>query len=112
LDTTCTATHPTAGSAQVRDISLFDGAVTARSATMSLAGGAASVSGLTVSGRSVTLTAAHPIRIGNWGYVIAPDPSAASKSAFEVELSSPHAGLPAGTLVFVPYAQIETAPPA
>jgi murein DD-endopeptidase MepM/ murein hydrolase activator NlpD len=112
LDSTCTATHPTAGTAEVRDISLFGGAVTARVATMSLAGGTGSVAGLTVSGRPVTLTATHPIRIGNWGYVIAPDPSAASKSAFEVELSSPHAGLPAGTLVFVPYAQIVTAPPA
>jgi murein DD-endopeptidase MepM/ murein hydrolase activator NlpD len=60
----------------------------------------------------VTLAPGHPIRIGDWGYVIAPDPAAASKSAFEVEISQEHAGLPPGTLVFVPYARIVTAPPA
>jgi len=112
LDTTCTDAHPTGGSAQVRDISLFEGAVTARSATLDLTGGAAAVSGLVVSGHPATLAAGHPIRIGNWGYVIAPDPAATSKSAFEIELSSEHAGLPAGTLVFIPYARIEVAPPA
>jgi len=111
LDSTCTDAHPTGGSAQVRGISLFGGAVTARSATVDLSGGAGTVSGLTVSGRPASL-AGGPIRIGSWGYVIAPDPAAPSKSAFEVELSSEHAGLPAGTLMFVPYARIEVAPPA
>jgi murein DD-endopeptidase MepM/ murein hydrolase activator NlpD len=110
LDSTCTDTRPAGGTAQVRGISLFGGAITARTATLSLSGGGGSVSGLAVNGRPATLVAGRAIRIGNWGYLIAPDPAAASHSAFEVELSSAHAGLPAGTLIFVPYARIEIAP--
>src|SRR5438874_2951107 len=112
LGTSCSETHPVGGTAQVRGISLFGGAVTAQTATLNLSGGGASVSGLVVNGRPTTLAPGHAVRIGNWGYVIAPDPSAASRSAFEVELSSDHAGLPAGTLVFVPYARIEIPAPA
>ena len=112
LGTSCSETHPVGGTAQVRGISLFGGAVTARTATLDLSGGGASVSGLVVNGRPTTLAPGHAVRIGNWGYVIAPDPSAASRSAFEIELSSDHAGLPAGTLVFVPYARIEIPAPA
>src|SRR5439155_22063015 len=110
LDSTCTDSRPAGGTAQVRGVSLFGGAVTARAATVSLSGGGGSVSGLAVEGRPTKLVAGHAIRIGNWGYLIAPDPTAASRSAFEVELSSEHAGLPAGTLIFVPYARIEIAP--
>src|SRR5437763_1446552 len=112
LGTSCSETRPVGGTAQVRGISLFGGAVTAQTATLNLSGGGASVSGLVVNGRPTTLAPGHAVRIGNWGYVIAPDPSAASRSAFEVELSSDHAGLPAGTLVFVPYARIEIPAPA
>jgi murein DD-endopeptidase MepM/ murein hydrolase activator NlpD len=112
LDTTCTDAHPTGGTAEVRGLSLFGGVVTARAATLDLASGAASVSGLVVGGKPVTLETGHPIRLGNWGYLISPDPSAPSRSAFEIELSDEHGGLPAGTLVFVPYAHIVVAPPA
>jgi murein DD-endopeptidase MepM/ murein hydrolase activator NlpD len=111
LDSSCNDSRQGAGTAQVRGISLFGGAVTASSATVSLAGGPSSVSGLVVDGRPTTLTSGA-IRIGNWGYVIAPDPAAASRSALEIELSAEHNGLPAGTLVFVPYARIEIAAPA
>ena len=109
LDSTCNETRA-GGTAQVRGVSLFGGAVTAHSATVNLSSGGGSVSGLAVNGRPTQLVAGHAIRIGNWGYLIAPDPGAASRSAFEVELSSEHAGLPAGTLIFVPYARIEIAP--
>jgi murein DD-endopeptidase MepM/ murein hydrolase activator NlpD len=85
--------------------------VTASAATVSLTGGPSSVYGLTVNGRPASLSAGSSIRIGNWGYVIAPDPSAASRSAIEIELSAEHNGLPAGTLIFVPYAHIEIAAP-
>ena len=109
LDTPCTDARPGGGNAQVRGVSLFGGAVTASTATVSLTGGGASVSGLTVNGRPASLSGG-PIRIGNWGYVIAPDPAAVSRSALQVELSAEHDGLPAGTLIFVPYAHIEIAP--
>jgi murein DD-endopeptidase MepM/ murein hydrolase activator NlpD len=112
LDSTCSDMRPTGGTAEVRGVSLFGGAVTAHSATISLSSGGGSVSGLAVNGRPTTLVAGHTVRIGNWGYVIAPDPAAPSRSAFEIELVSEHAGLPAGTLIFVPYARIEIAPSA
>lgn len=112
IATSCNDTHPIGGTAQVRGISLFGGAVTASTATLSLSGGAASVSGLVVDGHAATLAPGRSIRIGNWGYVIAPDPSAPSRSALEIELAADHDGLPAGTLVFVPYARIEIAAPA
>src|SRR5262249_33621150 len=73
--------------------------------------GPSSVSGLVVDGRPTTLSSGA-IRIGNWGYVIAPDPTAASRSALEIELSAEHNGLPAGALVFVPYARNEIAAPS
>jgi murein DD-endopeptidase MepM/ murein hydrolase activator NlpD len=112
LDSTCSETRPTGGTAQLRGVSLFGGAVTARSATISLGGGSGSVSGLAVNGRPAKLTPGQTFRIGNWGYVIAPDPASASRSAFVVELATEHAGLPAGTLIFVPYARIDTVTPA
>src|SRR5262249_57587228 len=110
LDSSCNDSRQGAGTAQVRGISLFGGAVTASSASVSLAGGPSSVSGLVVNGRPTTLSSGA-IRIGNWGYVIAPDPAAASRSALEIELSAEHNGLPAGTLIFVPYARIGIAAP-
>jgi murein DD-endopeptidase MepM/ murein hydrolase activator NlpD len=111
LDASCSDTRQGGGTAQVRGISLFGGAVTASTATVSLTGGPSSVSGLVVNGRPATLSAGRSIRIANWGYVIAPDPSASSRSALEIELSSEHNGLPAGTLIFVPYAYIKIAAP-
>jgi len=112
LATSCTASRPAGGTAQIRGLSLFDGAVTARAATLSLTGGASSVSGLRVHGRPAALARGRPIRLGDWGYLLAPDPSSPSRSALEVELSRPQAGLPAGTILFVPYAHIELAPAA
>jgi murein DD-endopeptidase MepM/ murein hydrolase activator NlpD len=109
LDSSCNDARQGAGTAQVHGISLFGGAVRASAATVSLTGGPSSVSGLVVDGRPATLSAGSSMRIGNWGYVIAPDPSAASRSALEIELSTEHNGLPAGTLIFVPYAHIEVA---
>ena len=109
IDASCTSARQGDGTAQVRGISLFGGAVTASTATVSLTGGPSHVSGLVVNGRHATLSGGGAIRIGNWGYVIAPDPAAASRSALEIELSAAHNGLPAGTLIFVPYARIEIA---
>jgi murein DD-endopeptidase MepM/ murein hydrolase activator NlpD len=112
LDSSCSDVRQGGGTAQVRGISLFGGAITASTATVSLTGAGASVSGLVVNGRPTTLSAGSSVRIGNWGYVIAPDPAAVSRSALEIELSTEHNGLPAGTLIFIPYAHIEVAPPA
>src|SRR4051812_24508037 len=48
LDGSCNDTRPAAGTAQLRSLSLFGGVVTARAATLSLTGGASTVSGLRV----------------------------------------------------------------
>jgi hypothetical protein len=107
---TCTEARPSAGIVQVRSLSLFGGVVTAESASLNLSGGGASVSGLRVGGQPVSL--GKPIRLGNWGFLLAPDSAGSSRSAFEIELTQPRSGLPAGTIVFVPYAKIELAPTA
>jgi murein DD-endopeptidase MepM/ murein hydrolase activator NlpD len=111
LGSSCTGSRSSGGTARLSGVSMFGGAVTASSVTVSLSGGEPSVSGLAVNGTPVTLAPGHTINLGTWGFLIAPDPSAASHAAFEIELATDYAGLPAGTLVFVPYARIETAPP-
>src|SRR5262249_59152961 len=84
------------------------GVVTAQSASLSLSGGPSTVSGLRVGGHPASLS--KPIRLGTWGYLLAPSSGGSSRSAFEIELTQPRSGLPAGTIVFVPYAKIELAP--
>jgi murein DD-endopeptidase MepM/ murein hydrolase activator NlpD len=110
LGQSCTDSHPIAGTAEVRNVSLFGGVVTASSVTLSLTGGPASVSGLRVGGKPTQLTQGKPIRLGNWGFLLAPDPASASRSAFQIQLSEPRAGLPAGSIVFVPYAHVALVP--
>src|SRR5262249_1291218 len=61
LDSSCNDTRQGAGTARVQGISLFGGAITASSATVSLAGGPSSVSGLVVDGRPTTLSAGGSI---------------------------------------------------
>jgi murein DD-endopeptidase MepM/ murein hydrolase activator NlpD len=108
----CNGNRPATGIEEVRSVSLFDGAVTAKSATVSLTSGASHVSGLRVNGRPFTLAPGRTAKLGNWGYLLAPDRKAASRAAIEIELRQDRAGLPAGTLVFIPYAQIALAPVA
>jgi murein DD-endopeptidase MepM/ murein hydrolase activator NlpD len=112
LESSCTSERPAAGTARVTSISLFDGAVTADAASINLADGSSSVTGLHANDNPVELSGGHATKIGNWGFVLPPDPSASYRSAFEVELSTPHDGLPTGTLIFVPYADIPLAPSA
>jgi murein DD-endopeptidase MepM/ murein hydrolase activator NlpD len=104
----CTGTRPPAGSARVEGLSLFGGAVTAQSVTLNVTGESA-IDGLRVDGRSATLEPGQTIRLGDWGYLLAPDTSSPSRGALELELSADHAGLPAGTIVLVPYALIPLA---
>jgi murein DD-endopeptidase MepM/ murein hydrolase activator NlpD len=111
LEVSCAGVRPASGTAEVRSLSLFGGAVTAHSVTLGLAGAATRVIGLRVGGRPASLAAGTRIRLGNWGYLAAPDPGSAS-SAFQIELVAAHDGLPAGTVLLVPYAGIRLAPPA
>jgi murein DD-endopeptidase MepM/ murein hydrolase activator NlpD len=111
LDISCAGVRPASGTAEVHALSLFDGAVTAGSVTIGLAGAPTKVVGLRVAGRPASLTVGTRIRLGKWGYLLAPDPGAVT-SAFQIELVENHAGLPAGTVLLVPYAGIRLAPSA
>jgi murein DD-endopeptidase MepM/ murein hydrolase activator NlpD len=99
------------GRAQVHSVSLFGGAVTARSVELGIrrdvVGNGLHVRGLAIHGRAVAVRAGRPLSIGNWGYAIAlPQPGRTAAGALAVHLSKAHAGLPAGTALLVSFAQL------
>jgi murein DD-endopeptidase MepM/ murein hydrolase activator NlpD len=116
-------------SAEVADLSLFNGEVTASDivarAKASARPGSASgdLSGVGVSGLTVDGQPAGPGRVtlGDWGYadvnVHGSAPTATSfrgfATALDVHLTADHGGLPAGTEIQVGYAEVSVqAPPA
>ena len=106
--------------AVVGSVSLFNGAATIRSVQLDVRGGIAgkrvAVAGLTVGTTPVAATPGRPVVIGPWGYVVAlAQPDDAQAGALAVHLTKPHAGLPAGTVLLVGFAQLappKQAPPA
>jgi murein DD-endopeptidase MepM/ murein hydrolase activator NlpD len=108
----CNGNRPATGVEEVRSVALFGGAVTAKTAAVSLMSGASRVFGLRVNGRPTTVVPGRSVKLGNWGYLLPPDRKAASRAAIEIELTQDRDGLAAGTIVFVPYAQIALAPVA
>jgi murein DD-endopeptidase MepM/ murein hydrolase activator NlpD len=110
------------GTADVRSLSLFGGAVTADEVSLSVSGatsgGSTSVSGLRVDGQPVSVAPGRRVPLDDWGYLVAlggPPASAGGSggltlSALVVHVVSPHAGLAAGTILRVPFARLT--PPA
>lgn len=116
-------------SAEVQALSLFNGEITAErvvaSAKAEARDGAgkgdlsgASVAGLAVAGAVVdTSTAGARVALGDWGYaiVLAQGSSSAANgyrgfvTALEIHLNVDHGGLPAGTSVYVGYAEAAAA---
>ena len=100
------------GRAQVRSVSLFGGAITARSVELSVrrdvaAGKGVRIEGLALHGRAVAVRPGRPLTIGNWGYAIAlPQPDRTGAGALAVHVSKAHAGLPAGTTLLVAFVQL------
>jgi murein DD-endopeptidase MepM/ murein hydrolase activator NlpD len=99
------------GRAAVRSVSLFDGAVTARSVELGVhrdvVGKSLRVDGLTVHGRAVVVRAGRPLSLGNWSYAIAlPQPDRTGAAALAVHLTKAHAGLSAGTTLLVSFVQL------
>jgi hypothetical protein len=114
----CGAGGPTSGGAQLRDVSLFDGAVTAQRITLDLGQtGSASVAGLAVAGKPTSPGTASHIPLQSWGYLIAGSQAPFQVSdgseaiaALSIHLLQPHAGLAAGTTILVAAAGRPTHP--
>jgi murein DD-endopeptidase MepM/ murein hydrolase activator NlpD len=97
--------------AVVRSLSLFGGAATIRSVELGVRGGIAgktgAVTGLTVGKRDIAATPGRPIVIAPWGYIVALGrPDRTQAGALAVHLTKAHAGLPAGTVLLVGFAQL------
>ena len=97
--------------AVVGSVSLFGGAATIRSVELSvrngIAGKTAAVTGVTVGKTVVAALPGRPIVIGPWGYVVAlAQPDATQAGALAVHLTKAHAGLAAGTVILIGYAQL------
>ncbi len=103
------------GHAEVRALSLFGGAVTARSvalaASKNVADSAIRIDGLTIAGKAASLRAGRPQSVGNWGYVLADaEAGGTDAGALAVHLTKAHAGLPAGTVLLVSFVRVPVAP--
>jgi Peptidase family M23 len=88
----CTGSHVALGS-----VSLFGGAVTARSVVA--AHGRGSVSGFAVYGSPVALGAGRTVRVGGWGQVTAQKTVGRLTAPLVVQFLAAHRGLPAGTTI-------------
>jgi murein DD-endopeptidase MepM/ murein hydrolase activator NlpD len=88
----CTGSHVALGS-----VSLFGGAVTARSVVA--AHGRGSVSGFAVFGSPVALGPGRTVRVGNWGQATAQKTVGRITAPLVVQLLAAHRGLPAGTTI-------------
>ena len=122
------------GLVRVSSVSLFGGEVTADAVTSksvsraspSSAGGDLSGSGvanLVVLGESVTATPNAKVTLGDWGYAIALEQAVTDQNTSQrrghrgfvvglhVHLTAAHGGLPAGTEIFVGYAEAAATAP-
>jgi murein DD-endopeptidase MepM/ murein hydrolase activator NlpD len=126
LAASCGASHASSGRVAVRAVSLFEGWVTVASVSLGVQGASAeptgSFSGLRVAGRALALQPGKRVKLGTWGYLSAADASASTRStaaaspsqlelsALSIRLVEPRDGLPAGTVVLLPFAGVEPAP--
>src|SRR5438874_936794 len=94
-----TATGSACKTAQVAldSVSLFGGAVTARS--VAATHGRGTVSGIAIYGSPVTLGAGHAVRVGGWGEVTLEKTVGRLTAPLVVQLVAAHHGLPAGTTI-------------
>jgi murein DD-endopeptidase MepM/ murein hydrolase activator NlpD len=112
----CTAGRAASGYAGVHALSLFGGAISARSVELwvrsgkLLRGGA--IGGLVVGGRGVAARPGTRMPVEDWGYAVVRDESVTPAAALAVHLTAAHSGLPAGTVVVVAFAALPRAPQA
>jgi murein DD-endopeptidase MepM/ murein hydrolase activator NlpD len=102
------------GYAGVHSLSLFGGAITARSVELSVRSGkllgSGSVAGLAVGGKAVAAQPGGRVSVEDWGYTVVGDRSVDPPAALAVHLTAAHAGLAAGTVVAVAFAALPRAP--
>ena len=96
-------------------LSLFGGAVTARSvalaASKDVADSAIRIDGLTIAGKAASLRSGRPQSVGNWGYALADaEAGGTDAGALAVHLTKARAGLPAGTVLLVSFVRVPPAP--
>jgi murein DD-endopeptidase MepM/ murein hydrolase activator NlpD len=105
----CANGQPKSADAQLRDVSLFGGTVTASRITLELGNTEhVTVTGLAVEGSQVSSVPASPIPLQTWGYLVAGSQASVSApsggqaiAALSIHLLQTHAGLPAGTTILV-----------
>ena len=101
-----------AGSALVRSVSLFGGAVTAETVELVVRGDelakASHISGLSVGGVRAGGAPGRRVPIGGWGYATAFPSFGATRAALSVSILRSHGGLPAGSIVVVGFAGLPT----
>jgi murein DD-endopeptidase MepM/ murein hydrolase activator NlpD len=124
-ETGCSEGRSADGQAQLRSLSLFAGAITATTVTLMVDGTSVAqtgaIGGLEVDGTPISASAGTRVPVEDWGYLItgarqrhpAPPASSASEplsrlraSALAVHLVKPHAGLPAGAVLLVAFAEV------
>jgi murein DD-endopeptidase MepM/ murein hydrolase activator NlpD len=98
------------GRAVVSSLSLFGGAITARSVGLgahgNVVGKGLRIEGLTIGGKSVTLQPGRWQPVGSWGSATAlARPNGTEAGALAVHLTTAHAGLAADTMLLVSFAQ-------
>jgi Peptidase family M23 len=81
----------------LESVSLFGGAVTAK--TVTAKHGQGTVRGFEVYGSRVTLSAGHPVSVGGWGRVTLSKTVGRLTGPLVVQLLAPHHSLPAGTTI-------------
>jgi murein DD-endopeptidase MepM/ murein hydrolase activator NlpD len=98
----------TSARAEVRALSLFDGAITAQRVELGVRGEdvIVRIGGLVIEGSPVSLRPGRRLAIQKWGYAIArgSGPHQLEVGALEVHLIEPHAALPTGTVLLVSFA--------
>ena len=98
----------------MHSLSLFGGAITARSVELSVRSGkllgSGAVGGLAVGGKAVAVQPGGRVSVEDWGYAVVGDRSVIPAAALALHLTAAHAGLAAGTVVVVAFAALPRAP--
>ena len=97
LSSTATGSACKTAHVALESVSLFGGAVTARS--VAATHGRGTVSGVAIYGSPVTLRVGHAVRVGGWGEVTLEKTVGRLTAPLVVQLLAAHHGLPAGTTI-------------
>jgi murein DD-endopeptidase MepM/ murein hydrolase activator NlpD len=99
------------GSVAITSLSLFGGAVNARSVRLGVrtgvAGKGVAIGGLKVGHTAVAATPGRQVVLGSWGYLVVLEHAGPTQAAaLAVHLTKAHAGLPAGAVLLVGLARL------